>query len=576
VKKISSVKPTRTVRLPTVAIPTGIAWLSDYQDTVAAEGGIKPYSWTAVFTDKDNDGVTIDWLTIGAGTGLIESNGPVPLGGPEEINALVTVHDSSNAGEGDVDSDTFIIKVLECTGTRVDSYQPQDGACWFGWRACVDGKVTGDWTAELKSTVVNECGPACGSCDLQKANQCIEGLCMCADEVACDVARACCDSGCKDLKQDLNFCGSCTTDCDVTVVGADGRSCLDGACQYTDCTENNYDCNSDETDGCEVSAGDTNCAACDDDCTNPNLYIHAATASCDLTGDPFCAITCVDGFGDCQADDSDTPASLGCETAIDTDANCGGCADDNPDLDCANSALGLACIDDGLDGLTCGCLTVADCDVATDQLCCGVVGKCEPRSRAHCTACGEGCTIITGGPSCVKEVGGWECQCVDDEDCQGGYDFSEAECPPTNQCNCQGGVSCSSTLDEMCCYVDGINKGCVNLNTDINNCGICDRVCSQIGDGACDVDQVCTDGACGCSANCACPANSGAPDCVAPNCVCFAYNGQACPVGMYCCAGSGCCKEICGTLNPHCCEPPKEWCQSGECCDECDPDSGCL
>jgi len=551
----------------------------DYWDTVSAEGGLLPYSWSATFTDKNDSGVTIDWLTIVADAGRVESSGPVPLSVPEEISAVISVHDSSNAGEGDLDSETFIIKVNECAEDKVYSYQPQDGACWFGWRACVDGKISGDWTADSKSSDVNNCGPACASCDLQKANLCVECICMCAAEAACDAARACCDSGCKDLTSDLNFCGSCTTDCEVTVVGAVGLSCLAGACQYTSCTDGNYDCNSDESDGCEVAAGDTNCLACDDDCTNPNLYIHAATAACDLGGaDPVCLITCADSFGDCQTDDIQTPATLGCETAIDTATNCGGCSDDNPALDCADSFNGNACIDDGLGGLTCGCVTVDNCDIATDQLCCGVIAACVPRSADHCTACFEGCTILNGGPSCVEiNEGEYECQCVDDIDCKGGYDFSEAECPPSNLCNCQGAISCAGTVDDMCCYIDASNKGCVDLNTDEINCGVCNIDCAKIGDGACDADQACTDGVCGCSINCVCPDDSGAPDCAIEGvCVCFAYDGEPCPIGTYCCPGQGCCKEVCGTPSPTCCEPPKEWCASGECCDSSEPDIGCL
>jgi hypothetical protein len=202
-------------------------------------------------------------------------------------------------------------------------------------------------------------------------------------------------------------------------------------------------------------------------------------------------------------------------------------------------------------------------------MCCDAL--CTPHDTDHCEDCDTGCAISTGGPDCVDVGGGaYECRCGTHEDCKGGYGFSEARCSPsTHKCFCQGSVNCAGTAGDMCCIVSAANE-CVDLNSHVENCGICGAVCAG--------GETCTAGACSCAAG-GCPVPSGAPDCVNDACVCFFYNGEPCPAGQYCCVNEGCCLAVCGTLNNECSiaciNAGGVWCDWG-CCTTCQSEADCA
>jgi hypothetical protein len=404
------------------------------------------------------------------------------------------------------------------------------------------------------------------------ANECVAGLCGCAGSDVCDPDKACCGDGCYDLDKEKNHCGACHIDCDVEVAGADGIGCVDGACAYGDCQPGRYDCNTDATDGCEVEASDSDCADCNDDCTNPARYLHAATSTCanDINQEEYyCRVTCEDNWGDCVPDDLAVVGTLGCETPTDTPENCGGCASIEPTRDCTVAERNKVCMDDPVAGLRCGCVdALSDCDAGADELCCE--GLCVVRDAVHCTACFEGCDLVEG-PECLDPGDVWGCYCDNDTDkCKGDYPFSFAFCSG-NKCTCGGGgaPNCQGTPDDMCCDSPA-GLACVDLDADEENCGMCGKPCAQNGEGGCDADQLCDKGACGCSANCGCPQDSGAPfelwdaqsNC---HCVCPSYDNEPCPAGMFCCTGEGCCLRDCNDDDRQCCEPPNQWCPDGSC-----------
>jgi hypothetical protein len=323
-----------------------------------------------------------------------------------------------------------------------------------------------------------------------------------------------------------------------------------------------YDCDGNEANGCETTSGLDDCAGCGDDCTNQTLYPNTTGQSCPAG---VCEYQCTLGYDDCEA------GQPGCETPLGTVQNCSGCDDA-----CAGSADGgKLCIDDA--GVwRCGCANETDCD--SPDMCCDAF--CTPHDEQHCEDCNTGCTVVTGGPVCVDTGGGvWACQCNQDSDCKGTYQFSGAYCDSggTNECLCTGSEMCAETVQDMCCFSGGVNS-CVDLRTDADHCGIC-RI-------ACEAGETCTDGACSCSGT-ICPDNSGAPDCqLGSVCGCNYYGGDPCPPGQYCCdqtgadQPNGCCMSDCSTTisgGNSCssdCGAPKTWCQSG-CCDSCDPDTNC-
>jgi hypothetical protein len=211
-------------------------------------------------------------------------------------------------------------------------------------------------------------------------------------------------------------------------------------------------------------------------------------------------------------------------------------------------------------------------------LCCD--NRCVEHDAENCTACGEGCSVTTGGLFCENTTdtpeGPWQCECNDsDAMCRGQYDFSRAECNfGLKQCVCDFDeldqpFMCEGTVTDMCCFV-GDKEGCTNLLDDEFNCGICNSVCES--------GQECVNGACGCATTGTCPANTGAPDCLNDNCVCSENgefpNYEPCPVGQYCCSEGvnqpiGCCLRECaisldnGNSCSFYCEEPQVWTENG-------------
>jgi hypothetical protein len=350
---------------------------------------------------------------------------------------------------------------------------------------------------------------------------------------------------------DLNHCGACDTPCQPQNVAS--ASCDQGTCTYDQCSAGFYDCDANEANGCETASGLDNCSACGDACPDQALYPNTTGHSCPAG---TCLYQCTLGYADCDA------GSAGCETTLGTLLDCSDCGDA-----CVDSAAGgKLCIDDG-GAWRCGCTSEASCD--GDDMCC--TQTCTPHDTDHCVDCDTGCTVLTGGPDCVDVGGGsYGCQCSQDVDCKGTYQFSAAYCDTggTDECLCTASAMCAETVMDMCCFSTGTNE-CVDLTTDAAHCGICRT--------SCEAGESCSDGACSCAGG-TCPSPSGAPDCVNDACVCAWYSLAPCPAGQYCCDNEGCCLSVCGTLNNECsaaCLTGGDiWCDWG-CCTTCQSEADC-
>jgi hypothetical protein len=541
-----------------------------YTDTVRATGGIEDYTWS--LSREDPGETRLDWIEIVADTGEIRNQpGEFPVDMGSELGLVITVRDGSNRGEGQEDSAVFKLDILECRGDQDCWEYGEDQGSWGcreGSRACVDGALGDQCVLSGWSTSTDHCGEGCGVCDEKVANSCVQGNCACGQTGGpCPAGETCCSGSCTDLK-DLNHCGDCDKPCQPqNVVSA---SCDQGTCTYDQCDAGYYDCDTNTANGCETASGLDDCSGCNDTCTDQALYPNTTGQSCPAG---VCVYQCVPDYADCNA------GQPGCETALGTVQNCSDCEDD-----CSVSADGHVCIDDS-GAWRCGCASAADCD--GDDMCC--TGICKPHDTEHCADCDTGCSVGTGGPECVKVSDGpppvYECQCdpsPGSTDCQGRFDFSQAEClPSTRQCFCSStDPVCDGTPDDMCCYV-GTEKHCVNLNSHDENCGICGAICGKNEVDECNQDQSCSSGACTCSAVCSCPQDSGATLCTIEGvCVCGSYGAGdgPCPAGQYCCAAEGCCIQTCGTLNNECstaCIGAGDiWCDWG-CCDTCQTEDDC-
>jgi len=528
-----------------------------YSETITATGGIRDYTWSLTLDDPGE--TRLSWIEIVADTGEIRNKaGEFPAEMGADLKIIVTVKDMSNRGEGQEDSKTLDLAVLQCRGDQTCWEYAEDQGQWGcrqGIQECTDGVLSGQCALTGWSTSIEHCGDGCGACDTGKTDRCVQGNCVCGQTGGpCPAGEFCCSGDCTD-KRDLNHCGECDTPCQPQNVAS--ASCDTGTCTYDQCSAGFYDCDANTANGCETESGLDNCGGCDDACADQGLYPNTTGHSCPAG---ICLYLCAQGYSDCDA------GSAGCETMLGTVQNCSGCGDA-----CVDSAAGgKVCIDDG-GAWRCGCTSEADCDAP--DMCC--TQTCTPHDTEHCEDCDTGCTIATGGPNCEPVGGGaYECRCSAHEDCKGGRPFSEARCSPaTHKCFCQDTLNCSGTVDSMCCIVGGSND-CVDLSSHVENCGVCGAVCNGT--------HTCSQGACSCDTTADCPTDSGAPSCVSSQCVCppywdAAHGDRPCPVGQLCCAGDGCCLGSCasGQCSYGCIQGGNQWCGSG-CCDSCEPDTNCC
>jgi hypothetical protein len=227
-----------------------------------------------------------------------------------------------------------------------------------------------------------------------------------------------------DTKMDTMVVGdTCTVACDT--VRSNGTTCLGAVCAYSSCKAGfaNCDTTAPDIDGCETATTNTlNCGGCGVKCEPTN----ASTAAC-TSG--LCAYTCTSGFGDCDKTGGNTN---GCETPLNTLANCGACG---AKCDTVRST-GAACTTTGCTYTGCaagyqncdtagtdanGCETL----VATSTTSCGACGRACSTTNVMTAACTSGaCTSScnAGFSNCSKPASGPDdgCECATPGCCAGG------------------------------------------------------------------------------------------------------------------------------------------------------------
>jgi hypothetical protein len=334
--------------------------------------------------------------------------------------------------------------------------------------------------------------------------------------------------------------GSCSRDNALS-------ACVESRCVLVECVGDFVDCDGEADNGCEATLDSLeHCGLCGAACALPNAKTLCNGGQCEL-------LDCVAGFGDCD----DNPNN-GCETRLDTIANCGQCGNVCPvppngapgcnDGQCGVSQCGVGFADcdpetegceQTLDTLVhCGGCNLAceppsadgSCDTGAcviDQCLGGAVDcnglprdGCEAslQSVAHCGACGARCELpratryrceATGGGTCVVEHA---CD-AGDTDCEEGA--------LENGCE-DGWADC----DE-----DSAN-GCERNLSTLNHCGGCGVRCefeNGIGD--------CSSGSCefvGCL--------PGYDQCGGSTCTSLADDPDNC----------GACGNVCDGATPRC------------------------
>jgi hypothetical protein len=372
-------------------------------------------------------------------------------------------------------------------------------ACASNYADC-DGSTSNGCETNLTSTVKN-----CGSC----GNECHDGTngtAVCRSGVCglsnCAAPYGDCDgnpsNGCEsNSKTDVNNCGGCGNTCSLAHATA---ACTNGGCDIASCDVGWEDCDGVSSNGCEVNvlSSSANCGACGATCTPSNATGACVKGACTVS-------TCSVGYQDCNAKATD-----GCEIKTQTDVNnCGSCGN------ACSTVHGSASCSAGSCGITCT-KGFADCD---DKLSTG----CETVTTNdvyNCGACGTKCSVKNGAASCANSVCGVGSCTSGYADCDATYsngcetnvandplncNACGAKCDGTN-----GSASCSSGACGISCSTgyatcDGnLSNGCeVNLQTDRNHCGTCDKVCDAASSGC--IAGVCAPTPTPCTGKCSNP-----------------------------------------------------------------------
>jgi len=359
---------------------------------------------------------------------------------------------------------------------------------------------SGEYCADLGNDRLN-CG-ACGNiCPYgpESTPVCSAGTCS----IACQPGYGNCDhnpdNGCE---ANLNTSPSACGGCgNVCDVPNASAGCVSGACTVGACLPGFADCDGKATNGCETNI-DTpaNCGGCGNTCTLNNATPTCPTGTCAI-------LHCNTGFSDCNHNPAD-----GCEIATSTDVNnCGGCGtvchEANASSVCNNGTCGIGTCNTGF----------ADCDLnPTDG--------CEvnlTNNANNCGSCNAACTLPNAIAGCalsactvVACTGGWgNCDGVAANGCETSTATSPNNCGTCeNVCSlahatagCASGGCTIATCQTGYKDCNGLpGDGCeVNTQGDVNNCGACGNVCSV------------TNGSAGCSLG-ACTVvscNTGFADC---------------------------------------------------------------
>ncbi|MGE0789553.1 MAG: hypothetical protein AB7S26_28020 [Sandaracinaceae bacterium] len=239
-----------------------------------------------------------------------------------------------------------------------------------------DGRIDEDF--DLTNDPVN-CGSCLNACLRPHATvACVDSMCTvtgCAEGFGdCNDTTA---DGCESALDTPAHCGQCDNVCSLPNSDV---SCDAGACVSSGCSPGFDDCNGDPSDGCEAALDTvTDCGACGVPCTVANGTGSCATGTCVVD-------TCAAGFGDCNAMNAD-----GCERALDTLTDCGGC-----DAPCSRAHATATCATGSCEIETCAA-GFGDCNgMAADG--------CERSlsTTTDCGSCGTPCTIANGTGTCAS------------------------------------------------------------------------------------------------------------------------------------------------------------------------------
>jgi hypothetical protein len=326
---------------------------------------------------------------------------------------------------------------------------------------------------------VDHCGFCNNPCSFANAKaRCVASSCQLD---ACNQGYGDCDSnesnGCEvDTNTSVANCGACDKPCPSPPHSS--PTCINGTCGYA-CDPGWKDCDGQAGNGCEVNTNTdlNNCGACGSTCSVPNGSAMCSAGSCIIA-------SCNTGFADCNHSPSD-----GCEVNTTNDVlNCGGCgaacSSNHGTPACTNSTCSITC-NPGYQNCDGKAYNGCEVDVAGDPNNCGGCGKTCSNNHMLTRTCAGGvcngaCANNFGDCDNNKLTNGCESDLRNNPDTCGGCGQScSSNHMQTRTCTmgvCSG--TCSAGYDD--CNGNKLSDGCeVNLNTDPAHCGSCINQCSS-------------------------------------------------------------------------------------------------
>ena len=344
--------------------------------------------------------------------------------------------------DGDLNSAVLVSNGCEA---RIDT-PTQCGGCGASCFASQVSGATCDGTPGARRCTVTGCNTLFANCDGAASN------------------------GCETDLRTTSNCGACGTVCNpAQATAACDVAGTTAACGYGTCNAGFESCDGNDGNGCERSTRTlTDCGGCGVACA-----LAGGTETC---ASGTCAVgTCDAGLGNC-----DTVASNGCETALNSLTNCGGC--------------GTACnLTNATESCATGTCTITACSGGFDD-CNGSAGDgCERSTTTltDCGGCGVTCNLANAAETCPGGtctlgacVAGFDnCDSVSSTGCEANIWMNNAcgtTCAGRINCtdrpNTTGGTCASGTCSVTCSggFLDcagGPSNGCETAIWTDTSCG---------------------------------------------------------------------------------------------------------
>ncbi len=367
------------------------------------------------------------------------------------------------------------------------------------------------------------CGNACAA-----GESCASGACT----LVCPTGLTACSRRCVDLATSVVHCGACDASCPIGAVCArgncvvpcpEGQTVCGGACVQTStsashcggcgracrpshasgrcavgvcvigaCDEGWGNCDGDAANGCETALNsESNCGRCNNACVGANAQMSCTSAACEVS-------SCQPGFGNC-----DRAAANGCEARLGRDAsNCGACGVACP---AAPSGMVATCVSGVCGAVTAVCgAGLAECDGDVRELC-----ETSTTTVQNCGRCGNTCNLPHASSACAAgacAIAGCEASYDNcDENAANGCE-ADLRVNPTHcgacrracafanaSARCEAGVCRLGACEAG--FADCDNNpanGCeVDLRISAAHCGGCGAACSTSNGTSVCVDRAC-------------------------------------------------------------------------------------